>query len=382
MSLSPNLPERSKQAIRQAAARDFGKHRYEMAGFWGIKCLDNRDETSAMKTIKWARVWFGLVFAAILLAAPAIGSSAAERACADCHDDVVFSSTAHPDIACQDCHTNVKPDHRRNGVEPLTDKDSCGECHASELRTVGRSVHGEGASCGDCHGKPHEIHKNSELASAVSPVNQIKNCGGCHNEPATLVDGYVTSQHGRALLVSGLIDAPSCSDCHGDHRILAIANERAPTSHQNSPEMCGACHLLLLDDWKNHSAHGLAWQEGEEGPVCTDCHQSHEIVDPKTAASRLSSADNCGGCHAEYLTSFRDSFHGKANELGFVSGATCADCHTPHKNLSADNPESSVHPANLIETCGNCHENVSASFASYDPAQRSLGSGRHIHRLL
>ncbi|MDH3577584.1 MAG: hypothetical protein OEO71_07155 [Gammaproteobacteria bacterium] len=287
--------------------------------------------------------------------------------CGGCHAGVSFSSDAHPDLGCQDCHTNVTEEHKGADLAPLTDDESCAECHGSIQRMIGRSVHGDQASCTDCHGAPHAIHKNSDLASAVSPVNQIKQCGGCHNEPSELVEGYLTSEHGKALLLSGLIDAPSCSDCHGDHRILEVAKDKAPTAHSNSPEMCGSCHLLLLDDWKNHSAHGLAWQAGEEGPVCVDCHKSHKIADPTTAASRMASADNCGGCHGEYLTSFRDSFHGKADDLGMFGGATCADCHTPHKNLAADNPESSVHPDNILETCGNCHDGITASFATFDP---------------
>ncbi len=287
--------------------------------------------------------------------------------CAECHADVVISSPAHPDVICSDCHTNVTAAHEADDLEPLTEGESCGECHGSALRTVGRSAHKDQATCIDCHNGPHEIHEVSDLASAVSAVNQIKQCGGCHNTPESLVDGYLTSEHGKALLLSGLVNAPSCSDCHGSHRILDIASDRAPTSHDKSPEVCGSCHLLLLEDWKNLSAHGLAWQEGEEGPVCTDCHSTHGIADPTTSASRLASADNCGSCHEEYLTTFRDSFHGKANDLGMVSGATCADCHTPHKNLPVEHPQSSVNAANLVETCGQCHDNVTERFISFDP---------------
>ncbi len=288
--------------------------------------------------------------------------------CARCHDDVPFESSAHPDVACADCHTNVTRAHRREGVEPLTDEESCGQCHGSVLRSIGRSVHGDEATCIDCHGAPHNIHKVAELASAVSPVNQIKQCGACHNDPPELVNGYLTSEHGRALLLSGLINAPSCSDCHGDHRIMEVHSERAPTEHHNSPEMCGTCHLLLFEEWKAHSAHGLAWQEDmDEGPVCVDCHSSHGIVDPTTTDSRHAAADNCGGCHDDYFRSYDESFHGKATHLGMSGGAVCADCHTPHSNVSADNPKSSVHADNLLATCGKCHEGITPSFATFDP---------------
>jgi cytochrome b subunit of formate dehydrogenase len=256
--------------------------------------------------------------------------------------------------------------HKR-GVEPLTDEDSCGACHGSIVRSIGRSVHDGEAACLDCHGGPHEIVPVDELASAVSPINQIQRCGNCHDDPPELVEGYLTSEHGTALLLSGLINAPSCSDCHGDHRIMTADSGKAPTEHYNSPEMCGTCHQILFEGWKDQSAHGLAWQAGEDGPVCVDCHSSHQVVDPTTYDARHAGAGNCGGCHEEYLTTFKFSFHGQALHLGLSEGATCADCHTPHKNLAADNPASSVHPDNRLETCGNCHEGITASFATFDP---------------
>ena len=292
---------------------------------------------------------------------------AQELDCLRCHDAEPVSESVHSGLACADCHSNVTDRrHARDGVEPLGEA-ACAGCHRRAVRDVGNSVHGGNAACTDCHGAPHELRKAGDLESAVSPVNQIQRCGGCHSEPESLIDGYLTSVHGKGLLLSGLINAPSCSDCHGDHGIIAVADGEARTSHVNSPEMCGTCHLLLLEEWRDQSAHGLAWQKGEDGPVCVDCHKSHEIADPTLAPTRLASAGVCGDCHADYLTTFRDSFHGKANDLGFVAGATCSDCHTPHKNLAADDPRSSVHPDNLAATCGNCHADVTASMISFDP---------------
>ena len=306
-----------------------------------------------------------IVFSVFSLTLPAF---AQEPDCAECHEaqPAAMAASVHAELVCADCHTEVPPEHDEGGMEPLDDS-ACGSCHRRPNREVGRSIHGDNAVCTDCHGAAHEILTATDLASAMSPVNQIRYCGACHDEPASLVDGYLTSVHGKALLLSGLIDAPSCSDCHGAHAMIEADDDDAQTSHFHSPEVCGSCHLLLFEEWKTESAHGIHWQAGEEGPVCTDCHASHEIADPTLSAARLASAANCGGCHEEYLTTFRDSFHGKANDLGFVSGATCADCHTPHRNLAANDPRSSVHPDNLVQTCGACHEGISASMLSFDP---------------
>jgi len=188
-----------------------------------------------------------LGFILLVLAASA---QAQETTCVECHDEVQLNSPAHPDVVCLDCHTNVPPEHEADDLEPLTDEESCVECHARTQREVGRSAHDGEAGCNDCHGAPHEIHEVADFASAVSPINQIQNCGGCHDTPELPLEHYVTSEHGKALLLSGLVAAPSCSDCHGGHRVYEVDSDRSPTHRENSPEMCGTCHVLLLDDWK------------------------------------------------------------------------------------------------------------------------------------
>jgi len=328
---------------------------------------------TAVRLFGSARIGLGL---AVLLSGLTV--AAQELDCAKCHDDVVFSSAAHPDLVCTDCHTNVKDLKHRRGLEPLTDEDSCGQCHGLALRSIGRSVHAGQASCVNCHGAPHEIARNDDLASAVSAINQIKQCGGCHDSEQMPLDKYLDSAHARAIFKHGLVSAPACSNCHGSHRIVPVDDERSPTSHQHTPEMCGACHTILLEEWKTESAHGMAWVDGRDGPVCTNCHSSHGVADPTTRESRLKTPDKCGTCHEEYLTSFRDSFHGQATDLGMAQGATCSDCHTPHTNLAEDDPRSSVNPANLVATCGQCHEGVTESLTSFDPHNDPTDPGDNL----
>ena len=118
-------------------------------------------------------------------------------------------------------------------------------------------------------------------------------------------------------------------------------------------------------------SHGQAWRENRDGPVCATCHQAHSIQDPTTLQSREDMPHECGTCHDQLLKSFHDSFHGKASSVGRKQAATCSDCHTPHHNLAADDPRSSVHPGNLAKTCGssNCHagHEINASFLTFMP---------------
>ncbi len=309
-----------------------------------------------------------LLLAVLLLFAPFVLAQEDEEFCGDCHDDVSIEASIHSDFFCADCHTNVPERHPREAAEPMSVTEMCSGCHRKVVRETADSVHAGDASCTDCHGAPHDIHASDDLASPMSAVNQIRTCGQCHDEPEGLIDGYIDSVHGHGLLRAGNTAAATCSSCHGDHGIVPVASEEALTAHANSPEMCGDCHADVLAAWKDESAHGMAWEAGNaEAPVCTNCHSSHDDGNPASAAGRLQSAETCGDCHEYHLKTFRDSFHGKANNLGFVEGANCADCHTAHRNLGTDDPRSSVHPDNVEAMCSTCHAGVTANILSFNP---------------
>jgi cytochrome b subunit of formate dehydrogenase len=58
--------------------------------------------------------------------------------------------------------------------------------------------------------------------------------------------------------------------------------------------------------------------------------------------------------------------------------ANCASCHGAHKVLPSTDPASSIHPANIGETCGSCHPGMSAQLAQTtrihdDPTQGASG---------
>ena len=345
------------------------------------------------------------VFPLLLLLA-AQGSATELENCAECHEEVHVIEGVHSELECLECHSNLEQaDHLQRNLRKLegdqfclqchesgaalsasvhnelvceechgaaheieaSDEAVCAECHRRASRIVGRSVHAGEAGCVDCHESAHTVVASEDTQSPIAPVNQIKTCGACHQTPPELIDGFLTSVHGKALLVSGLDDAPACTDCHGSHKANAIDDDNAPTSHRNSPEMCGDCHALTFTVWSKGSAHGQAWGDGEQGPVCTTCHESHRIIPPGASQSRFSFPETCGNCHSEFYTTYRDSFHGKATDLDMAAAAICADCHTPHRNLPADDPRSSVHPENLAETCGACHGEMTASLLSFDP---------------
>jgi len=323
--------------------------------------------------------------------APAAAGPALKKECIACHDDPKtktkdgkaltpvgddFARSAHRKLDCGECHEaalSVKhPPDALGMVKPQV----CQECHADEFKEVAGSIHGRRAKgekaikdCMGCHDSLHKVRKEGDPASTLSAVNQIKTCGACHEE---MMANYERSEHARALLKSGMVGgSPSCSSCHGKHGILEKTDPAATTNHARIPETCGKCHSGILREWQE-SSHGKLWKSPDgkkaaDAPVCSSCHESHAIKRTDTAVARNDVADRCGDCHKEVDESFHDSFHGKATGLKNLKAAVCADCHTPHHNLPASDPLSSVNKANLAKTCGACHPNVNASFLTFDP---------------
>ena len=95
------------------------------------------------------------------------------------------------------------------------------------------------------------------------------------------------------------------------------------------------------------SVHGKAVANGVPGaPVCTDCHGEHNILAPSEPGSLVNAARvstvTCGRCHgderlaARYnlpldkLPAYEDSFHGLAMRSGQQTVANCASCHGVH----------------------------------------------------
>src|SRR5262249_48211167 len=122
-------------------------------------------------------------------------------------------------------------------------KPACATCHREQAGDYAAGAHGKARSggnesapgCALCHGSAHE------LASPKSPVFRSAvpdTCGMCHWD---VVEQYRGSVHGQAL-AQGVTDAPLCTDCHGEHRIVKHTNEASPVHRSNIRETCASCH--------------------------------------------------------------------------------------------------------------------------------------------
>ncbi len=294
-------------------------------------------------------------------------------ACLSCHGEPheVSEAAQMAPVKCAQCHGDEvkafkQSIHGQMAAAGDADAPKCMSCHG-EIHNVQTSSDATSMvakknlpdTCASCH-------SNQQFLSR-------------HKIPfAHPVELYRQSVHGRAV-ASGDGAAATCSDCHGSHGILPAQDARSTINHANLPSTCGTCHTEIAKTYLE-SVHGQAMKAGETGaPVCTDCHGEHLILAPKEPgslvnASRVSMA-TCGRCHSDErlalrynlasdrVPSYADSYHGLAEREGRQSVANCASCHGVHNIFRSNDPRSTVNQANLAKTCGNCHSGAGDHFA-------------------
>jgi cytochrome b subunit of formate dehydrogenase len=241
--------------------------------------------------------------------------------------------------------------------------DLCITCHSDVGDKIKKQVHGS-VACQSCHLK-HEEYPHPE--GVPKPA-----CATCHS---TMAKDYARSAHAQAVK-NGNGAAPDCSLCHG--KAHELESTKTPQFRSAVPQLCGACHADIAEQY-NDSVHGRAVQKGiVQAPVCTDCHGEHSILPPKDSASSVNPnhvRDTCGGCHnsvalsrrfglpSDRIVSFDASYHGLASKSGAQTVANCASCHGVHNIRASSDPKSTIHPNNLAKTCGQCHEGAGQRFA-------------------
>jgi len=266
------------------------------------------------------------------------------------------SAEAIKDSACLDCHadkTLFKTNAAGKAVSLFVD--------VAKLKA---SVHRTN-TCATCHSDITAKHPDDNVA-----VKQVR-CGKCHEQQS---ESYGASVHGLAQ-AKGRKDAATCSDCHDSHTILPPTSPESPLHFSRLAETCGICHDQEAKDVEV-SVHGKAVAAGKrEAPTCTDCHSEHKILGLKSSSPMKISADVCSNCHAserlntkynlpaDRVKTFFESYHGLAAQYGSTLAANCASCHGVHKILPSADPRSTIYRTNLVVTCGKCHPGATDNFA-------------------
>jgi cytochrome b subunit of formate dehydrogenase len=261
--------------------------------------------------------WIGLLLGAAL-ANPLAAANAPSAACSTCHDQgQKLEKSAHAGLPCDTCHESHEKYPHPAGIA----KPECATCHQDQAGDYALGVHGqarkngnEGApDCALCHGSAHELlaPRSQAFRAAVPDI-----CGMCHSE---IAEQYRASVHGQAI-ARGVTQAPLCTDCHGEHKILKHTNEASPVNAAHIRDTCGSCH--------------------------GDVRLTRKF-----------------GLPSDRLVSFDSSYHGLAAKAGSQTVANCASCHGVHNILPSSDPKSTINPKNLPRTCGQCHPGAGTRFA-------------------
>jgi formate dehydrogenase gamma subunit len=296
------------------------------------------------------------------------------------------SPTASPTLECQGCHAAGKTLPYLGGARFHAQAHDAYD-HGFHARAIqgGRKA----ATCVDCHARNGDLTTFLPAADPNSTINRkniAETCGRCHGDKSIMQGtgisdrpflSYRESVHAKAL-AQGNTAAAVCTDCHKSHDILPASDSRSPIAKVNIPVTCSQCHQSESAEFIQ-SVHGQAVARGvSRSPVCTDCHGIHGIRSPVEQASGSASTavatETCAGCHegvtltrefgvaAERVTSYRDSYHGLASQMGSTLVANCASCHGVHNILPSSDPKSMISAHNLPQTCGQCHVGAGVNF--------------------
>ncbi len=314
-------------------------------------------------------------------------------------------------LSCVMCHQDLVG----TGLPHATDLESpnCSACHGGVSSVYLESVHGYGWSrgnrraptCATCHSR-HNILRHTDPQSRTHRLNQPATCAECHGEAGLLTEdlvrlpqiagSYALSVHGAASALG--LEAATCTDCHGVHDLKGPADPASRINPLNISTTCGQCHADIKEEY-DRSIHGRALRTGLiDSPACNDCHGEHLILSHEDPDARTCSANlaiqTCGPCHdnpqivAKYglqggvVGTYRDSYHGWTSYRGCEATASCVDCHTTHSVLPAADTASSIHAANVVATCGQCHDNTDEAFAASYTHETTSMSANPVNRII
>jgi hypothetical protein len=167
--------------------------------------------------------------------------------------------SAHYNVGCAGCHTNYYTDptesHEnisKTGTEDFIQiaRASCVKCkdHQKQVKEMSVSAHtGEPTleattdqpTCLDCHTFHDEMNpKKDKLWVEKQHMDAVNRCGKCHKANYASYNDYY---HGRAYKM-GMVAAPACWDCHGNHAIMYSEEKGSLVAGNNLTKTCKKCH--------------------------------------------------------------------------------------------------------------------------------------------
>ena len=259
---------------------------------------------------------------------------------------VKYAASVHAKMDCIACHLEITDSTTPHKKSTTVKKAECAQCHLDLWETA-----------------------KKDNKTAEKPRLGIV---------ADNVAAYRKSFHSKPDKDDPTKQMAICSDCHDVHTfdVPPRGTQERKDWHRTVPNVCGEkCHTDHLEEW-SESAHGreVIEKKNDKSAVCSDCHTTHDIVGSSTDKAKLAITASCGDCHKDAYESYKASYHGQVNRLGYAYTAKCADCHGSHAIEPSKDPKSKMHEKNRLKTCQKCHsgkENkpplATAGFLSFSP---------------
>jgi cytochrome b subunit of formate dehydrogenase len=261
-----------------------------------------------------------------------------------------FGQSVHARMECVACHTDI------------TDNAEKGNLHARDTAQKLKKV-----DCAGCHQTLWEQAQKDGTAKSKPRLGVV----------AENIEAYKKSFHARPNTDDKTRPNASCDNCHDTHsfNVPAKGTPQYAEFRLGISKACGEkCHTDQLETYTG-SVHGkeVLEKKNAKAAVCADCHGAHSVSNSSGDPFKLAVTGKCGSCHEENYKTYKATYHGQINTLGYTNTAKCFNCHGSHDILKVKDPESRVSPENRLKTCRECHNGkkgvgeAPAGYASFEP---------------
>src|SRR4029453_10150534 len=128
---------------------------------------------------------------------------------------------------------------------------------------------------------------------------------------------------------------------------------------------CLACHdaTATRPNGQSMALDAKRFEASTHGPLaCVDCHADLAKLTEFPHADKLAKVE-CGSCHDDIRSKYRDSIHAYGKEVvGLSVAPACADCNAKHTIKPHTDVTSRVYHTRISETCGSCHNGIKDHF--------------------
>jgi len=324
--------------------------------------------------------------------------------CSKCHEQTVtnYKKSLHgkalqqskylaPNcITCHGTHKILSNTNKFSKTYKMNVPQLCGDCHkdgtkVSELKNIdqknilsnySQSIHGDGlfkrglivtAVCTDCHAS-HNILPHQDQFSSINRKNIATTCSKCHVEiekvHIKVIEGQLWEKEPHKI--------PACVDCHQPHVVRRVIYDEKYTDNY-----CMACHIdenlqmekdgktiSLFVDYENHN------NSAHKDNSCVKCHANINVSNNPICID--SGPVDCASCHAEEVSDYTKSYHGKLFADKKEAAPYCTDCHGKHDTQLKSNPNSKTFRSNIPELCATCHREGQKAAERYDGEQHNI----------